>query len=344
MTARMTSIYPRNTPFSCPLCQHSEKKILFIARDADRIQAEAFEVAQCSSCKLVLTHPFLQDNEMRQWYRTRYHGWWQNKKWHPFALITNMFQKRRLHWVKRFLGNKARLVDFGSGDGTFVKFMGRHGFEVVGIENLDFLQNFKMPNTRIHKKIFPIDTNRYYQEYLNSDIITFWQVLEHVADPLSVLRQANHLLKPTGILLISVPNFDSMQSALFRDKWFHLDIPRHRWHFCPKTITAFLNKSGFKVVKISHFSLEYSPFGWLQSLLNCFAYSHNFIYNLFKRNEWPRDNDSSLKRQYDLYGSMLLGAISLAVLPIVCITESFLKRGGVITVTARKTSEKTIDE
>ncbi len=213
----MLQIRRKSVKFLCPLCHNTGNRILFADRDADRIRTEPFEVVRCLTCNFVSTRPFLNDDEMRPWYRSQYHGWWQNKNWHPFTLITNLFQKRRLRWIRRYVGNKSRLIDFGCGDGTFVEYMEKHGFSVIGVENPDLLQQTGIQNN-IKEVICKTNDYKQNHRFSNVDVITFWQVLEHVADPLIVLRRANQLLKSEGILILSVPNFKSIQSSLCRGK------------------------------------------------------------------------------------------------------------------------------
>ena len=323
----------------CPICNNAEYEIIFTSRDADLIQSESFEVVRCIRCKLTATSPFLNDDEMSPWYRNHYHGWWQKNKMHLFTIITNLFQRRRFQWIKQYAKDKSRLLDIGCGDGTFIKFMQKQGFNVRGIENPDLLlQVQKRQAIEIEIK-FKAGIPKPTSELSRADIVTLWQVLEHVANPLAVLLEANCILKPGGLLIISVPNFKSMQSALCRSKWFHLDIPRHRWHFCPQTMFRILKQSGFSVVRFSHFSLEYNPFGWFQSLLNVCLCSPNFVYNLLKRRELPVYKNRSIKKLYDILGATILGSLFIPIASIFALVESILHRGGVLTIVARKENE-----
>ena len=58
-----------------------------------------------------------------------------------------------------------------------------------------------------------------------------WHVLEHMPDPAAALERVRSWLAPSGVLLVAVPNLDSLQARLAGPKWFHLDLPRHRTHF-----------------------------------------------------------------------------------------------------------------
>jgi SAM-dependent methyltransferase len=74
--------------------------------------------------------------------------------------------------------------------------------------------------------------------------------LEHVPDPCSDLRRVHQLLRPGGVLLVSVPNFGSWERQRFGSAWFHLDLPRHRTHFVPRSLRRAMSGAGFEVVSL----------------------------------------------------------------------------------------------
>ena len=76
-------------------------------------------------------------------------------------------------------------------------------------------------------------------------------VLEHISNPLALLREINKILKPQGVLFVEVPNLDSLEFQLFREKWGYLSAPRHLNHFTTQTLTRILNKAGFRIIEIS---------------------------------------------------------------------------------------------
>jgi len=82
------------------------------------------------------------------------------------------------------------------------------------------------------------------------DIVTMWHSLEHVHDPLGVLRAAYDLLAPGGRLMVAVPNIDSAAFQWFGAAWFALDLPRHLTHFAPPTLRAMLEAAGFRVERV----------------------------------------------------------------------------------------------
>ena len=80
----------------------------------------------------------------------------------------------------------------------------------------------------------PIDAGSY-------DVVTIWHVLEHLDDPGAALERIHSWLRPRGGLLVGVPNLRSLQARLGGDRWYHLDVPRHRVHFTGGGLRALLS-------------------------------------------------------------------------------------------------------
>jgi SAM-dependent methyltransferase len=79
------------------------------------------------------------------------------------------------------------------------------------------------------------------------DVITFWDVLEHLPDPRGALEAAGRLLRPGGVVLLSLPNFSSYQARHFREDWYALRFPGHLHHFTPATLGRLLEAAGLRL-------------------------------------------------------------------------------------------------
>jgi SAM-dependent methyltransferase len=99
------------------------------------------------------------------------------------------------------------------------------------------------------------------------EIVTLWHVMEHLPHPVETLKRIRALLKPGGILVTAVPNFDSVQAQVFRSRWYHLEVPRHLYHFTPTTLRRLLDAEGFDVLAEYHQSPEHNWAGILGSLV-----------------------------------------------------------------------------
>jgi SAM-dependent methyltransferase len=167
------------------------------------------------------------------------------------------------------------------------------------------------------------------------DVVVLWHVLEHLSDPGATLVQVGRLLRPGGTLLVGVPNFGSAEAQLCRDKWFHLDVPRHLAHFTWDSLERALDQAGLRVCGRGLFAPEYDAFSLVQSLLNRVGLRHNYLYNLL------RGQDAKVLGNQDgqfgqLIGALLLGAPLAAVSLPATLLAGALGHGSALTIYARK--------
>jgi hypothetical protein len=133
---------------------------------------------------------------------------------------------------------------------------------------------------------------------------------------------------------VAVPNFDSLQAKFFGRHWFHLDVPRHYFHFGPKSLESLLSRYKLRIVQFDHFCFEQNPFGWLQSFYNKLGFTNNFLYSMLK--------DRSARRlrirehPFQALATLILLPPLLAASLAMTLVEAALKRGGTIEVYAIK--------
>jgi hypothetical protein len=77
-----------------------------------------------------------------------------------------------------------------------------------------------------------------------------WHVLEHVHALKPYLNQCFKSLKQHGRLIIAVPNYTSFDASNYKKYWAAYDLPRHLYHFSPKSMTILLNEMGFEIVSL----------------------------------------------------------------------------------------------
>jgi len=160
--------------------------------------------------------------------------------------------------------------------------------------------------------------------------------LEHLKNPKEVLAECSRLLRKDGLLIISVPDLRSPQFTLGKENWFLLDLPFHLFHFTEEGLGKLLRKNGFKVKQIKRFNLEYSPFGWLQTMLNVSGIRFNLLYDLLKTRELRGGEMESIKPS-GIAATLLLLPIYFPTALILSVLESLLwKRGGSIEVYATR--------
>lgn len=196
----------------------------------------------------------------------------------------SLFLRQRAAFVKKVAAASVpssrtpRLLDYGCGSGAFARFMTHEGFDVVGLEPFSLGAPTTEPGLTLLRK--PLEDAK--DELGKFDVITLWHVLEHVKKPIELLRALTPHLAPGGTLVISVPNFASTQSELFKGGWFHLDPPRHLIHFEPETLVSTLKAAGLGLAEEQPFLPEYGTSGWVQSVLNRVLPHKNFLFELVK--------------------------------------------------------------
>ena len=234
----------------CRLCGGKSRHVILpdiITRDNDR-----FVLSQCDHCALVTTDPTPSDKMLHQYYDRDY--------WQPGPLKTSNVFDTLYRWrmapivsaIRRHTTDDRKILDWGCGDGSLIRLLRNFGLHCFGIDA--YLKNLNDPQvsaTTIEKAEFPA-------EYF--DIITCFHVLEHLADPLNSVKHAMTLLKTGGLIIIEVPNLDSVGFQIFKRRWQPLEIPTHLNHFTPVTLQKVLETAGrIQIVETEFFSHRISP-------------------------------------------------------------------------------------
>jgi 2-polyprenyl-3-methyl-5-hydroxy-6-metoxy-1,4-benzoquinol methylase len=132
----------------------------------------------------------------------------------------------------------------GCAGGFFLKAAENAGWNATGIELSRHLYEFGTKELGV--TIIPGTLDRTDLPEKSFDLITFWDVLEHVADPKATLLKARRLLKPGGYLLVNYPDFDSVGAKLLGRRWWFL-IDVHIYYFTPTTLKKLVEGLGFRV-------------------------------------------------------------------------------------------------
>ena len=117
------------------------------------------------------------------------------------------------------------------------------GFDVFGVES-----NIKARKICLERNI-GVQSTESELAPASFDTISLWHVLEHLPHPESSLATYRALLRPSGLLVVAVPNFESHDRIHYQQDWAALDVPRHLWHFSPKGLVSYLEQNGFLLIK-----------------------------------------------------------------------------------------------
>jgi 2-polyprenyl-3-methyl-5-hydroxy-6-metoxy-1,4-benzoquinol methylase len=318
---------------ACNLCGSKCTSLLFVAQDY--ISREYFNVVKCDVCDLVYTNPRPSSEEIDEFYAQHYYGR-QNLRFKALVEVPiRLFRRQRSRKILRLM-DSGRILDIGCGRGRMLDEFKRRGWETFGTELSEQAAGAAREEFGLNVRSIPLEDWGFEDKFF--DAITLWHVLEHLPDPRATLREVNRILKDDGLLVVSTPNFDSFQAKISKEKWFHLDVPRHYYHFSTGTLTQMLESVGFRVWRQHLFSLEYDPFGLMQSLLNMLGGEPNFLYDLLKS-----DSGRILELEWaHLSGSLAINALLAPPLAIGSLMLSYvtsvLRSSGTIELFAVKNS------
>jgi 2-polyprenyl-3-methyl-5-hydroxy-6-metoxy-1,4-benzoquinol methylase len=306
---------------NCPICGPGGQAENFLQA---RSEESLFSYMRCCACGLVFLNPRPEGAELQGFYDEDYYSEGDRKFRSGVEFLRRFFARERAHRACRHFPSSGKVLDVGCGQGTFLQLMQERGWKGYGTE-LSAQSASRARGSGLSVSVGEIQPDQFPPDFF--DLITFWQVLEHLRHPAAVLQRMRPLLRRGGIVAVSTPNVESWQAKTFGRDWFHLDAPRHLFLFSPRTLEAFMAAQGFRLLTLSHLSWEQNPYGWLQSFLNRVVFSKNSLYTLIK--EAP----SKRKRPFALGEKSQILFWSAALLPL-CVLFSgvtgIARRGGTI--------------
>lgn len=152
------------------------------------------------------------------------------------------FEVRKLRRVLRWREG-GRLLDIGCAKGEFLSVAQRH-FEVQGVEvSLTALERAR---ATLGARVFAGDVLEARFPGETFDVITLFSTVEHLAEPVAVLRECRRLLRDGGILVVKTPNFSSLNRRFLRGGWSGYKLPEHRFFFTPGGIRRLFARAGLE--------------------------------------------------------------------------------------------------
>lgn len=240
----------------CPLCGHHVTDPTLEGQDPHPAQGPGliFAVVCCRKCGHHYTNPRPSPASIGQFYppnyvphrrsrgakRRRNPSWWSK--------LTGRAQPERRGYIP--WRGQGRLLDFGCGGGSFLLRMAEQGWNVTGLD----MSAEAVARVRQDLELRALHGSLPHPDLKpgSFDVITMWHSIEHVHDPLAIVREAYQLLAPQGLLIIACPNIASVPYRWFGPAWFGLDLPRHLSHFTPETLTELAIAAGFQTQPVRY--------------------------------------------------------------------------------------------
>ena len=227
---------------SCNLCGETQALKLLYER-------HGYHIVRCMSCSLVYTNELPDDQELVALYSAQYYT--AGSKYNGLGSASAQNAQEHFIRLKKLKDLRYdRWLDVGCATGDFLAAAQHHVSSLHGIEFSDYAveQARKRGFSQVVRgTILDYDQNELY------DLITFWDVLEHLEFPKQNLQKAFSLLRPGGYIAISTGNIESMFAKLSRRFWHLLTPPQHLYFFSHKTIRKMLQQVGFDNVLIASY-------------------------------------------------------------------------------------------
>ena len=246
----------------CEWCGTDSGEPLFEGPDLLMNLPGRFHFIRCLTCGLIRQNPRLAWESLKEYYPKHYAAY------KPIiANERNIFRRydRRYGMMKRLRAiekrqNSGRLLDVGCGSGVFLSEVERSNkWEAMGIEPNEEAANDARLN--LTSPILPKRFSETKFENESFDVITLWNVIEHLDKPVSDLKHAYRLLRANGWLIFSMPNLESWEARLMGDNWLGWDLPRHLYIFPRRLLREILIEIGFDAIKMSCLAGEHAAFG-----------------------------------------------------------------------------------
>ena len=221
-------------PTECILCRGEKSRTVHDLKD--------YSYVRCSGCGLVSLHPMPGRAALMEIYSGA-----DERAVDPTIDPTgeeNLFLERfrgELDRIEKH-ASRGRILDIGSAWGFFLHVCRERGWDARGVDPARVESEYA--RRRFH---LPVVTGTLADARFPSgsfDVVTLWHVLEHLPDPASELGEIRRILKPGGLLVISVPTAQSLKD--FDDG----PVPLHCWYFERATLSALVEKKGFRVVRV----------------------------------------------------------------------------------------------
>ncbi len=233
----------------CPVCDSLNMGPYLNCKDYT-VSKEVFQITRCNDCSFLFTNPRPIQAEIGKYYQSEDYISHSNTKKGIFnklyQYIRNITIDQKLSVISHYV-SRGTLLDIGCGTGEFLNYCNSKGWETIGIE-----PGTEARNNAIKNYSLAVHEESYINTIENDsfDVITLWHVLEHVHELNNRVGELARIIKDNGILIIAVPNHTSYDANKYKEFWAAYDLPRHLYHFSPKTITQLFKKNQLDLIKI----------------------------------------------------------------------------------------------
>ena len=256
----------------CNFCGSATYDSLGIFRDITFEIPGEFPYVQCRQCNLIYLQLRPTPEEIQRYYPSEYQPYKQaiqdeRLPWMRWARWRNI--NRFCQIVQESTNLKTgRILDVGCSTGIFLDAMRYQGWETTGVETSENAVQYA--RQRFNLDVFHGQLHELQSRPGCFDVITLWNVIEHLYQPLETFVEAFRLLKHDGVLLLVYPSWESIDRRLFGSSWVGFDAPRHLYVFPRSVMIKMLAAAGYEIIQLmpapnNYFAFIASLDRWLRT-------------------------------------------------------------------------------
>jgi len=312
----------------CEICRNKRYLKTIMENVEGWESSEKFSFVECQNCGLIFMSPRYRFEDQKKIY--------SKKEYWALDELANLDFKKLIKRREKGFGylykkifkhkNKGVIFDVGMGNGLFLSKFKEKGWEVWGNDISSPALDFAFKKFGIKGILADFLSVNLPQNYF--DVITLNNVLEHLHYPFKTLKKINYCLKRDGLLVLVVPNIESLGAKLFWKNWYSLHPGYHLFLFSPHSLKKMLFSAGFKKEKVYHSYFTHNYYSWFESI------RHNFSPK-FKKNKKEKDYGLNFEKKFGFFRK-ILKKIGIIFAFLGCQIGQIFKKGEVITVYARK--------
>ncbi len=237
---------------NCPCCGKYDAK--------ECLNKNAYHYVECSHCRTIFVNPRLKLEALHEYYATR-----EERLKYCNVLADTDCSNKGIRKNNIFLPRKeiienallrcgksladSLLIDIGCATGQFLSVIEGHAKSITGVEAAPQLADIAResnPSAEIIPK--PLEEAELPDNYF--DVVTLWEVLEHAFDPKVFVGIVSRILKPNGLLFVSVPNIEGFDIQILWDKGNAFSAPSHLNYFRKSTVHYLFERCSLKLKEI----------------------------------------------------------------------------------------------
>ena len=209
------------------------------------VSGESFSLLLNEEYQILKTHPQPTLDKLGSYYEFEDYISHTDGKRTLFEKMYHFIKRKairdKVSLINSYQPVKGRILDIGAGTGDFLLECKNQNWDILGIEPNDKAKGIALAKgIKFGDTIEKLESNSF-------DVITMWHVLEHVPDVEYQVAELKRLLKPSGTIVIAVPNFKSYDANHYKEFWAAYDVPRHLWHFSKTAIEKLFDKQNMNL-------------------------------------------------------------------------------------------------